>query len=279
MRLVVVALVVFLASWVSPARADEVAPDLEGSDLRVKAQAALKKLVNALPTNDQRRLVGLYTAFDPNVADPIAQVACDDDGDYVVLLSDAMLRLAAHVARAATYDETTAPSTGKVEDYAAFVARSQVPGRRLLPPPPGFFVADRPADTYELRLAEVLSFVVARELTHLRAGDLVCPKPTATKESGDEVWTSSEQRKANEAARQVYPGRQLERDNESIVRVLEIGRSEQGGIALLRFFSRFELETSIANGRFAPTYAAHHPSAGIRLANVIRAAEAAKKHD
>jgi hypothetical protein len=266
--LVVVAVAILLGPRV--ARADEVAPDLEATDLRVKAQGELRRLVSKLPANDQRRLTGVYAAFDANAADPFAQVACDDDGDYVVLLSDAMLRVASHVARAASYDD--ANGDRKVEDYASFLARSQVPGQRLLPPPPGFYIASRPADTYEERLAEVVSFVVARELTHLRAGDLVCPKPTATKESGDDVWTRAEQRKAAETASSVYPGRQVERDNEATVRVLEAGRTEEGALALLRFFARVETEGQVALSRFRPTYAVHHPSAAMRAAVVKQAA-------
>ena len=89
------------------ALADEVAPDLEGSDLRIKAQTELRRIFTALPTADQRRLTGIYVAFDSSVSDPIAQIACDDDGDYVVLMSDAMLKLISFVARAETHDEVT----------------------------------------------------------------------------------------------------------------------------------------------------------------------------
>jgi hypothetical protein len=264
-------LVVLLGMFVRPrtARADEVAPDLESADLRVLGQGELKRQLLALPDNDRRRLAGIYVAFDPSNADPIAQVACDDDGDYVVVVSDAMLRLAAHIARADTYDERNA-SDEKVQAYASFLARSQVPGRRLLPPPPGSYIAAQPAATYDDRLADVLAFVVGHELTRLRAGDLVCPKPTATKESGDDVWTGAEQRRAAEAAASVYPGRQLERDAESIVRLRASGRTERGALALLRFFTQFDTERAIALGRFSTTYGNHHPGGALRLANVKR---------
>ncbi|MBX3207593.1 MAG: hypothetical protein KF764_21265 [Labilithrix sp.] len=269
-----VSLVVVLGGLARGARADEIAPDLEGADLRVKAQTELRRLVSALRDNDQRRLVGVYLAFDASTSDPVAQVACDDDGDYVVVLSDAMLRLAAHVARADSYDEANASL--KVEEYAAFVVRSQTPGRRLLPPPPGFYIAEKPAATYDERLADTLSFVVAHELSRLRAGDLVCPKPTATKESGDDEWTSGERRKAAETAGAVYPQSQMHRDDEAIDRALAVGRSERGAIAMLRFFTQFEIESRIALGRFTPAYLTLHPSATLRLANLKRAVEARK---
>jgi hypothetical protein len=269
---VLVFIVALLAlTGTASARADEIAPDLEGSDLRVKAQTELKRLLARLAPNDQKRLVGVYVAFDTSMSDPIAQVACDDDGDYVVLLSDAMLRLVAHVARAESYDEPN--GSRKIEEYAAFLARAQTPGRRLLPPPPGFYIAEKPAVDFEDRLGDVLAFVLAHELTRLRAGDLVCPRPTATKESGDEVWTSAEQRKAAEVAGSIYPGRALERDSEALARVRESGRTEKGALALARFFTQFDAERLMASGRFAPTYLAHHPNTAMRLANLKRAIE------
>jgi hypothetical protein len=255
----------------SAARADEVAPDLEGADLRTRTQAELRKLVAALPASDQKRLTGVYVAFESSVSDPAAQVACDDDGDYVVVVSDAMLRLAAHVARASVYEETS--GKGKVEMYASFVARSQIPGRRLLPPPHGFYTTMPEPSSYEEHLADTLAFIVSRELTHLRRGDLVCPKPTPTKERGDDVWTTAEQRSAIEVAKAVYSAnRQTERDSEAVASVVDMGHGLQGGLALLRFFAQVELDSRdspvVTPSRFCTSYAMLHPNAAARLAVV-----------
>ena len=274
MRRVVALALATLATGVvapSPARADEVAPELETLDLRQKTQAEAKKLIGAMPANDQRRLTGLYVAFDPSPSDPSAMVACDDDGDYVIVLTDAMLRLASIVARAQSYDEANASRS--VEDYAGFIARSQLPGRRLLPPPPGFYIAQKAGATHEIRLRETLSFVIARELTHFRAGDLMCPHPTATHENGDDEWTASEQRRALEKAASIYPGRAAERDIEATTRVLEAGQSEQGALGLLRFFTQLELERSLHAPRFFSTYWVQHPSSVARAAAVKTAAK------
>lgn len=252
------------------ARADEIAPALEQLELRQKAQAEAKRLVLGLTPADQRRLIGFYVAFDPSASDPTAMVACDDDGDYVLVLSDAMLRLISAVARAQSEDETSSGRT--VEDYAAFIARVQVPGRRLLPPPPGSFTREQGGATQEVRLREALSFVVARELTHLRAGDLVCPHPTATHEAGDDEWTTSEQRRALEGAASLYPGRAVQRDLEATARVLDAGRSEQGALGLLRFFAQLEAERAVHASRFMPTYLSLHPAAAVRAATVRSAA-------
>jgi hypothetical protein len=269
-RRLVPALAVALFFVAAPAAADEVAPELEPTDLRDLARMELKKLVAGLPANDQKRLVGVYAAFHTDASDPFALVACDDDGDYVVVLSDAMLRLVANVARAQSYDD--ANTSRKIEDYAAHVARTQIPGRRLVPPPPGFYTAELAAKTYDDRLRESLSFVVARELTHLRAGQLTCPKPTATKESGDDEWTTGEHRRALEIAGTLYPGR-ASHDGEAIVRTLEAGRSERGALGLLRFFDQYEAEQRVFVPRFTPTYRTYYPSSAMRASAIKVAAE------
>jgi hypothetical protein len=256
------------------ARADEIAPELETLELRQKADSEAKKLVSGLAANDQRRLTGVYVAFDPNPSDPSAMVACDDDGDYVLVVTDAMLRLVSLVARAQSYDEVN--GSRSIENYAEFLARSQVPGRRLLPPPPGFYTAQKAGPTHETRLREALSFVLARELTRLRAGDLVCAHPTATHESADDVWTSGEQRRALESAASVYPGASTApRDEEATTRVLDAGRTEEGALGLLRFFGQLEIERAVQVSRFSPTYLVQHPAPRVVAALV---AGAAKSH-
>lgn len=265
-------------STVRPARADELAPELERAQLRAEAQAEVANELAALAPAERKRLVGTYAAIDPDPNDPVAQVACDDDGDHVVVLSEAMLELIAHVARAISADETD--GSRKVDDYAVFLARSQKPGRPLFLPPPGFYGAP-PADaTYDARFHEILSFVVGRELAHLRAGDLVCPKPTTTKESGDDVWTARERQKASEGASSIYPGRQAERDDAALARMIEHGRSDKGAFAFLRFFARFETEARSSGSRFVPGYVALHPDAASRASDLAKAAaRASSKED
>jgi len=248
------------------ARADEVAPELERADLRARAEIERKKLP---------AVVGLYVAFDDDASDPIAMAACDDDGDPVVLLSDALLRLAWNVAIATSYDEDR--PARHVEAYATFLARAQLPGRRLLPPPPGAFIAARPAPTRDRRFHEILAFVVAREIAHVRAGDLACPKPTPTREAGDDVWTAGEKRAAEETARRLYPGRGLERDREAITAVLEAGGDATGALAWLRFLTQLEVDRVAAIARFDPSYVKHHPASAARLAMVKGVADTWRK--
>jgi hypothetical protein len=260
-----------LAGAARHVRADEIAPELETQVLRQKAQAELKRVFAGLSDGDRRRLAGTYLAVDPDPSDPYAVAACDDDGDYVVVVSDAMLRLVANVARAQSYDE--ANGSRRIEEYATYVARNQIPGRRLTPPPPGFYTADSPGSTGEERLRESLAFVVTRELVSERAGDLVCPHPTATKEHGDDEWTEKERRVALEAASRLYPGSAAARDAEATARVLDAGRSERGALGLMRYFEQTETDRATFVPRATPTYLTHHPSAATRAATIAGASQ------
>lgn len=259
------------------AAADEIAPELETLELRQKAQAELRRVFGVLAEKDRRRLVGTYLAIDPSPSEPIAQAACDDDGDYVVVVSDAMLRLVANVARAQAYDEGDIASR-HVEEYASYIGRVQNPGRRLLPPAPGFYAGGKPAPTADERMREALAFVVAREIAVLRAGDLVCPHPTATKEHGDDEWTESEQKRARETAQRIYPNPNgaMARDDEAIATTEGAGRSLEGAIGLLRFFAQLEIQRTISMGLFVPPYHTTHPGPSVRLA-AARAAAARRK--
>ncbi len=276
-RLVLVVVLLGLLSG-RPARASETAPGLEIVELRHAAEEELAKLIAGLRPDDRRRLTGLYLAIDPDPADPSAMVACDDDGDFVVVITDAMLRLVATVARAQGVEDRDPRQAGAIEAYAAIVARAQVPGRRLLPPPPGFYGDRAQGPLEETRLREALAFVLARELAHLRAGDLACAHPTATRERGDEVWTPNEQASALVAAARVYPGRSAERDAEATIAVLELEPAtrdrERGALGLLRFFERFEQERArgAASAPAFSTYVAFHPGSKDRAATVRDAA-------
>lgn len=255
----VVAAVFFFARG---AAADEVAPALEGADLRVRADLLLRALVAAKP---EPKLRGLYAAFDPSVSDPKALAACDDDGDYVIVLSDAMLRLASFVARVAKDDETNA--THKLDDYADFLVHNQTRGKRLLPPAAGAYAPGVDLRNQE-RWNEIVLFLYARELAHLRAGELVCPNPTTTKERGDDEWTLAEQTAAADGAKKLYPGKQLERDEDAVAELHALHQDETGALTLLHFFARFEATAAVTPAHAIPTYLTTHPRSAWRAARI-----------
>lgn len=273
----------FLTSWFlalvavvvsRTARADDVTPALDTAAYRAVADEELGKLLAVLPARERSKLVGAYVVHDEDVADPTAQAACDDDGDGVVVLSDAMLRLLADVARAASFDEAT--GSRRVEEYAEYLARVQVPGRRLLPPPAGFYVAGSPESSASARFRGSVAFVIAREAAHLVAGDLRCAHPTATREQGDAVWTEAERRKARETADALYPGRAAERDAEAAIWLVNGEHGEAGALGMLRFFAAVEVQRITNATRFEPAYLRTHPSANTRIATVRGAAGQAR---
>lgn len=272
--------VALLATIGDRAHADEIAPGLEDVDLRAKTSIELRRLIAALPEGDEKRLGGAYVAFDPSVTDPRAQGACDDDGDYVVVVSDAMLTLASHIARAAAYE--AANGLRRVESYATFIARSQIPGRRLLPPPRGFYAPtpegpNLARNSYEEHLGGTLAFILAVELSHLRH-DLTCPNPTRTKEQGDDVWTAAEQRSAEQIAKTVYAStgalEQASRDREAVASLVAVGHGTESGLPLLRFFAQLEVDNAVrrnaaptsTDGGARMTFATLHPHASARIA-------------
>src|SRR5512140_3287443 len=126
-----------LALAVSPAHAEPpIAPGLATATTHAFVEGELRAVVQALPASARARVTGLYVAFDANPNDASILAACDDDGDYVVALTDAMLTLIDAVAQAQASDEVA--RTHKRDDYAAFLAKEQTRGARLLPPPAGF---------------------------------------------------------------------------------------------------------------------------------------------
>src|SRR5258706_11897569 len=92
-----------VASAVAPiaARADApIAPALATPTARAYVEGELRALVKALPASARARVTGLYVAFEANPNDANALAACDDDGDYVIVITDAMLTLVDFVAQA-----------------------------------------------------------------------------------------------------------------------------------------------------------------------------------
>jgi len=253
--LLALVLVVAGSLFVRPAVADEVAPALEGADLRFEATSAFQHTFH-----DRPAITGVYLAFDPNPTDAYAQAACDDDGDPVVVISDAMLRLIKHVI---------VLGTGRLERYADYLVANQAPGKRLLLPPPGAFGAGASSGPNDReRVIAVLTFVLGRELERHRARDLVCPHPTATTEAGDAIWTAAEQKAAATTALSLYPGNAVARDEAVAKKALHDGVAVEATVDLLTFFARFEAEHAKTPARVVPSYVVMHPGSATRLAHV-----------
>jgi hypothetical protein len=257
---------------------------------RRQATEELERLTAKLSAANAKRLQGVYVAFDTKATDPIALAACDDDGDYAVVMSDALLRMMSCVAQAKATDEVF--GTHKLEDYAAWLVLDQTRRAPLIAPPSNWWdeAEARNAAKVELehaRMREALSGVVAQELMHFIFGDIVCPNPTSAREVGDAEWTREERDHALSVASKVYtPSRVLAADGTGTLLSLEAGRTEEGASALLSAFDRVEHgERAPANTdtadpprpadagpiRSPSSYLRLHPDSDVR-AEVVRAA-------
>ena len=263
----------FLATAAS-ARADG-APVAPSSALalpiaRRMAEDELRLLVRALPTSVQRRVPGVYVAFDRTTPEVEVLAACDDDGDYAIVLSDPLLLTLDFVAQAAATDETF--KTHKLDEYASFVAAEQRRGKRFLPPPPGFFDREESSNASKLEVeralfVDAIAGVLAHELARITSGDLTCSAPTATREQADDVWTAAERDQSLARARAIYsPTSAVSADREASKTLLESGHSEEGYVAWLSFLDIIERAPSPSDRRDlgAPAYVATHPHAGAR---------------
>lgn len=133
---------------------------------------------------------GFYIAFDPDVRLAYGTAACDDDGDYVVVVSDALLLTASYAA------------LGEEEASSFATALTRTPRASRLPVPGSVPKAhdDAASSAYYINTVHTL---LVREMTPLATKDgrgiparYRCPSPTETHEAADSVWTVDEQRAA-----------------------------------------------------------------------------------
>jgi hypothetical protein len=267
-----------------PRRAIDAAPGVAVGLLRRTASAEFSALFDSLRVTEKRSFAGAYVAFDDSPIDIGSMVGCDDDGDYVVVVTDALLAFATFVAHAEATDETF--GTHKVDEYATFLAEAPRSGAwkagvRPVPPPLGFFDASQglPAAGVKLeveRFREIVGAILAHELTHFVQGNLMCPHPTATHERGDDEWTPDERERSLASALDGYTAESvLSADREATVRLLESGLTEQGSLAWLRTVGSIEraMEESplCQDASYVPTYLRLHKNSEAR-AEVIRSA-------
>lgn len=248
------------------------APSIGVRDLRARADLEMRAIVAALPAAEEERVAGIYLAFAPDETDPTALAACDDDGDYVVVISDAMLRLVEYVSAPEPGDSRSKDVTR----YARFFANAQTTRDRLVPPPPGFFSDEGETPASRERADGAMSFLLARELTHARLGELTCPHPTRTRERGDDEWTRAEATRADIRLRTMNPGT-AERDGQIAEHLALAGKKTEGALAILTFFAGVEAVAAQSPYAFIPSYLARHPHMAARRAAFERAIENAKK--
>jgi hypothetical protein len=268
------ALISLLALLLAPgvAAADnQLTPTLSPLGRHVEATEELRSLVAVLPDTTQAKVRGIYVAFVPTPVDVSVQAACDDDGDPVVVVSDALLVLVEHVTHAAA--RSSAGSHAPLIALALHYARDQRAGERLLPPGAGAFeeMDSRATEIlHTARFREALAGILAHELSIFLRGELACPNPTATHERGDDVWTDEEAALGQQIAARLYGGRHAERrDRDALQLTNAVHGVSSGYLGLLAFFAAMEA----ANARTSWTYVSQRPNARARFAAFERAME------
>lgn len=232
MRLV--QLVAFLFVLLDPgAVRAEIAPGLSLASLHEEASAALQRLAALRPLPP-----GLYAAFDADPVHPYVVPGCDDDGDAVVALSDAALKLLEYASYALAQDEVH--GTRMRDAYAERLGASQRPSARLIPPGEWFFQAidaavERRA-TGHFRAG--LLFWLGRAASVHDAQEFRCSAPNLLREHGDRTWTRAERGVALARAAALDPSRDDNRSLWALAGALALGGSETAAITVSEVAAR-----------------------------------------
>jgi Zn-dependent protease with chaperone function len=162
------------------------------SYLRADAQTMLNELVAALPATYQARVQGIPLVVDSTPGEVNAFAACTKDGRSAMAITDGLLDIAAHLARARAIDELA--GSRKVDEYVRFFAQNQRPHQPIAQPAPGFF--DPRFDTDQRKLVrqqqlldEELGFIMGHELAHHYLGHLPCTAGVASAAELNHVLT------------------------------------------------------------------------------------------
>jgi len=276
MKLVAPVVSALLLSVTAAAYGDDVAPNLLDDEIVDDASAELAEVVSSLDASEQQRVRGIYIALERSQVDVTALAACDDDGDYVVVLSRGLLDQVEAVAYADASDRVR--GTHLLGGYGALLARAQRADAQVLPPPVSLEGADARARAGEVARAfaqDALAWLVADEVAHAISGELTCPSPTVTHEQADDLWTPEE----HALALTLAPSRMAHLDAAdawATRRLLARGGSEVPAFELLRAMA--SLEDARPPGA-ATTYLTLHPHARGRAAAMRAAAQAWRDAD
>lgn len=186
------------AGLLSPA-----APNLTVHERRASVLDEAENLARTVETEGRKMPRGFYVAFDRDPRIAYATSACDDDGDYVVAVSDALLRVITYVAE------------GEAASQSFLRVLLRTPRASRLPVPGAFSdgAATTPEDVHA-HYTRIVRAILTAEMSPLarpREDDIApthrCAAPTETREAGDDEWTADEQRAAWAMANRTHRGR------------------------------------------------------------------------
>lgn len=224
-----VALTFALATFpLRAAAAPDVAPGLSLASLHQEASDALGRIAAQRPSLP----VGTYVAVDADPVHPYVVPACDDDGDAVVAVSDAALKLLEHASYGLALDD--ARGTQSVAAYGALLASAQRPDARLMPPGTAFFhdvdAAVERAATAHFRAG--LGFWLGRAASVHDAAEYRCPAPDVFREHGDRTWTMAERSVALARVAALDPERDGLRTAWALAGIFALGGDERSAVAV-----------------------------------------------
>lgn len=230
----ILALPVLLAATTLPARAAaEVAPGLSLASLHQEAHDALARLASLRPLP-----AGTYVAFDADPVHPYVIPACDDDGDAVVAVSDAALKLLEHASYAEAQDELHGTATRA--SYGTLLAQSQKLGARLVPPGEWFFhgVDAQVEQTATTHFRAGLQFWIGRAASVHDAQEFRCAAPNVFRERGDLIWSLAERNVALARAARLAPERDIKRTTWALAGLFALGADERSAHTLAMLAAR-----------------------------------------
>jgi len=145
--------------------------------LRAESSSIIRELITTLPPLQQGRVANVPIVVDSTPGEVNAFATCTSDGKAAMAITDGLLDIQAHLARAKAYDEVA--RTNKVGEYIQLIANGQRPKQPIVQPAPGFFdpsIDNQPQKLGRQRevLDEQIAFVLGHELAHHYLGHLPC---------------------------------------------------------------------------------------------------------
>ena len=240
--------------------------------LRGRGQEVFTEMREGLQPQPRARVEGipLLVDDDPGVVNAFA--ACTSTGKAVIVISDGLYDIMAHLAQCKATDEKF--GTNKTDEYIQYMAKNQKWGDPVIHPPESFWNPARKNNPDKIQRQheiydEEVGFILGHEMAHHYFGHLPCSAGNVT---------ASE---ANVVIRSVAPGfnqiNEVGADTGSTHNVLDAGVqqdgyhwTENGGVLVMTFFAgirAFRPEDVVFS------FESSHPPAALRIPIIQQAAQ------
>jgi hypothetical protein len=235
--------------------------------LRRQSQSLLAELVRVLPEARKQRVAPIPLLFDDKPGEVNAYAGCTRTGAAVLVLTDGILDIMAHMAQAKATDDVF--GTKKLDGYIRLVATEQREGAPVVRPRAGFFDPQQHTDSRKVKRQhelydEMVAFVLGHELAHHYLGHLPCTATASQLPATEVSWVLSS----------AVPGfnqpAEYAADTGGTYNVLDAGAArgnayrltEGGGIMMMQFFSALD---SLTPATVIFGFERSHPPPQVRL--------------